>query len=231
MLIHVFVVEDEPKVQKFVRKALEAAGMQVESTDNLDELEPFLIRVPFDVIVLDRLLGRRDSLPMVPEIKRIRPEAKVLFLSALGDLDQRVSGLEIGADDYLAKPFHVTELVARVRALARRPAIDEGAENLLRFNDLEIRMETQEVHRGGRAVPLTAKEFKLLTLLARKPQKVFSREEILDRVWGVNADPGSNVVEVTVTRLRSKLDDGGATPLIHTKRGSGYWFGARDGQE
>ncbi|MFH1262724.1 MAG: response regulator transcription factor [Pseudomonadota bacterium] len=231
MSIHVFVVEDEPKVQKFVRKALEAAGMQVESTDNLDELEPFLIRVPFDVIVLDRLLGRRDSLPMVPEIKRICPEAKVLFLSALGDLDQRVSGLEIGADDYLAKPFHVTELVARVRALARRPSAEEGGENLLRFGDLEIRMDTQEVRRGGRAVPLTAKEFKLLTLLARKPRKVFSREELLDRVWGVNADPGSNVVEVTVTRLRSKLDEGGSKPLIHTKRGSGYWFGERNDQE
>lgn len=231
MALNILVVEDEPKVLRFVRKALESAGMQVEAIDQLDDLETFVARVPFDVIVLDRLLGRRDSLPLVGQLKKKYPNIKVLFLSALGDLDQRVSGLEMGADDYLPKPFHVSELVARVRALARRPADEKGTENMLRFSDLEIQMDLQEVRRSGKTISLTAKEFKLLTFLACKPQKVFSREELLDRVWGLNADPGSNVVDVTMNRLRSKVDEGFSTPLIHTKRGSGYWFGEREDHE
>jgi two-component system, OmpR family, response regulator len=231
MSLNVLVVEDEPKVQRFVRKALESAGMQVESIDRLDDLDAMMERVPFDIVVLDRLLGRRDSLPIVGPLKKKFPNLKILFLSALGDLDQRVAGLEMGADDYLPKPFHVTELVARVRALSRRPAGEEALDNTVRFADLEIHLDAQEVRRSGKAISLTAKEFKLLTLLARKPQKVFSREELLDRVWGVNSDPGSNVVEVTVNRLRSKLDEGAESSLIHTKRGSGYWFGDRESHE
>jgi two-component system OmpR family response regulator len=226
MPLTVLVVEDEPKVARFVRKALESAGMQVEVTDQLDELLPLMDRIPFDVVVLDRLLGRRDSLPFVGQIKARHPNVKVLFLSALGDLDQRVAGLEMGADDYLPKPFHVAELLARVNALSRRPTGKGPGERVLTFGDVEIRLDTQEVRRKGKAISLTAKEFKLLTLLAGTPQKIFSREELLDRVWGVNADPGSNVVEVTVKRLRQKMDEGFKTPLIQTKRGSGYRFGS-----
>lgn len=223
MSIQVLVVEDEPKVQKFIRQALEQAGMRVETLDDLDDVEQQLQFLPYDVLVLDRLIKNQDSLGRLIRLKKKFPRLRVLILSALGELDDRVAGLELGADDYLAKPFHVTELIARIRSLGRRG--ESAPESAIRYQDLKIDLHTQEVRVGDNLITLTAKEFKLLTLLAQKPNRVFSKAELLDRVWGFNSDPSSNVVEVTLTRLRSKLDEHLPHSLIHTKRGSGYWFG------
>jgi DNA-binding response OmpR family regulator len=223
MSLNVLVVEDEPKVQRFIRQALEQSGMSVETLDNLDDVEAHLETGNFEILVLDRLVGKRDSLSILSRLKKF--PVKILILSALGEVDDRVSGLDLGADDYLAKPFHVSELVARIRNLSRREASSKVSDNVLQHLDLEIRFDTQEVKRSGRPIQLTAKEFKLISLLARWPKKIFSRAELLDRVWGVNSDPGTNVVEVTMNRLRTKVDEGHTTPLIHTRRGSGYWFG------
>jgi two-component system OmpR family response regulator len=223
MAINVLVVEDEAKVQKFVRSALEQAGNQVECAGTLVEMEQYLERSPFDVVVLDRLLGKEDSLRFVGKIKKNFPHSKILFLSALSDVDQRIAGIDAGADDYLAKPFHVAELVTRVRALARRESAPQKNINTLTLKSLSINLESQEVKQDGKTIELSAKEFKLLTLLVRHPAKVFSKNELLDRVWGLNADPGSNVVEVTIKRLRAKVDKNKNTPLIRTRRGVGYW--------
>lgn len=223
MSLNVLVVEDEPKVQRFIRTALEQSGMTVQTLNNLDEVEDHLQLGTYDLLILDRLIEKRDSLSILNRLKKY--PTKILILSALGEVDERVSGLELGADDYLPKPFHVSELIARVKSLTRRPSTSSKSENILEYLDLEVRFESQEVKRGNASISLTAKEFKLLTLLARHPKKIFSRSELLDRVWGVNSDPGTNVVEVTMNRLRSKIDEGHSVPLIHTRRGSGYWFG------
>ncbi|MDB5039039.1 MAG: response regulator [Bacteriovoracaceae bacterium] len=225
MSLNILVVEDEPKVQRFIRQALEQSGMTVETLESLDDLDSHLERTKFDVLILDRLVGKRDSLSLLSRIKKIHLSLKVLVLSALGEVEDRVSGLELGADDYLPKPFHVSELIARVRNISRRNTESEKSDTLLQYLDLEIRFDTQEVKRSGKVLSLTAKEFKLLTLMARWPKKIFSRSDLLDRVWGLNLDPGTNVVEVTLNRLRTKVDEGNAISLIHTRRGSGYWFG------
>jgi two-component system OmpR family response regulator len=229
MSLSVLVVEDEPKVQRFIRQALEQTGMTVETLDDLENVEAHLETGHFDILILDRLIGKRDSLSMVNRFKKF--PVKVLILSALGEVEERVSGLELGADDYLPKPFHVSELIARIRNLSRREVGAKTSDNILQYHDLEIRFDTQEVKRNGRAISLTAKEFKLLSLLARWPKKIFSRSELLDRVWGVNSDPGTNVVEVTMNRVRSKINEGHKTPLIQTRRGSGYWFGDNTSDE
>ncbi len=233
MSIRVLVAEDEPKVQKFIKAGLEQSGMTVECVDSLDGVEQSLSSQAYEVLILDRLLKTQDSLYSIPRLRKMSSPPKILVLSALSEVEDRVSGLDYGADDYLAKPFHVSELVARIRTLARRSETskEEVRDSVLKSGDLQIRLDTQEVMRGQSSIQLTAKEFKILTLLARHPQKIFSKTELLDRIWGINFDPESNVVEVAMTRLRSKMNPEGSKPLIHTKRGGGYWLGAVSGSE
>src|SRR5690349_4064030 len=159
----VLVVDDEPKVLRFISKALVEAGMHVEAVSTLNDVDEFLKRTPFDLVILDRLLGKSDSVGHLKRLKSNFANVKILVLSALGEVDDRVSGLEQGADDYLAKPFHVRELLARVNALVRRSEKASDSDNNLRYADLEISLEKQEVRRAGKAIALTAKEFKLLT--------------------------------------------------------------------
>jgi len=227
MSIRVLVAEDEPKVQKFIRTGLEQSGMTVDGVDTLEDVENSLTTQIYDVLVLDRLLKTQDSLYTIPRLRKVQSPPKILILSALAELDDRVSGLDYGADDYLAKPFHVSELVARIRTLARRldTSKEHNRDSVLRIADVLIRLDSQEVQRGQTQIHLTAKEFKILTLLAKHPQKIFSKAELLDRIWSINFDPESNVVEVAMTRLRSKMNPDGFKPLIHTKRGGGYWLG------
>lgn len=227
MSIQVLLVEDEPKVARFVRAALEREGMHVESVSEIGEITDYLNRIEFDVLVMDRMLGTDDTMQVLPRIRKQFSKMKILILSVLGDSTQKTAAINSGADDYLAKPFHVPELVARVRALTRR---DEGAvaeSNIMKMLNLEIILDRQEIKCDGKIIDLTSKEFKLLTYLMRHPQRIHSKEELLDQVWGLNSDPGSNIVEVTMRRLREKL---GATgrEMIHTKRGSGYWMGIKE---
>jgi DNA-binding response OmpR family regulator len=227
MSIRVLVAEDEPKVQKFIKSGLEQSGMTTDCVDTLEGIESSLSTQSYDVLILDRLLKTQDSLYSIPRLRKLKSPPKILVLSALSEVEDRVSGLDYGADDYLAKPFHVSELVARIRTLARRADTtkEESRDSILKIGDLQIRLDTQEVNRSETQIHLTAKEFKILTLLARHPQKIFSKSELLDRIWGINFDPESNVVEVAMTRLRSKMNPEDFKPLIHTKRGGGYWLG------
>ncbi len=226
MSIQVFVVEDEPKVERFVRAALEREGMHVESSTDLQSILEKLSQFSFDVLVMDRMLGHEDSIRMLPKIKKQFPKLKILILSALGDSVQKASTINQGADDYLAKPFHVPELTARVRSLARREENTPTDVSMLNIEGLEIILDRQEVRSQEKIIDLTSKEFKLLVYLLKNPNRIHSKDELLEKIWGLNTDPGSNIVEVTVRRLRDKLGELGRV-MIQTKRGSGYWIGTK----
>lgn len=224
MSIQVLVVEDEPKLERFIRAALEREGMQVESVSEIHSIMDFLERITFDVVVMDRMLNRDDTIQILPKVREKYPNLKILILSVLGDSMQKVKALEIGADDYLSKPFHVPELIARVRTLMRRG--ENVNSNIIQIENVEIQLDRQEVTCDGKRIDLTSKEFKLLTYLAKYPNRIHTREELLDQVWGLNSDPESNIVEVTIRRLREKLGNEGRE-IIQTKRGSGYSIGKK----
>ncbi len=220
----ILVAEDERKVREFIRTALQQEGMVVDAVTSIPEMLAALSTSSYELIVMDRLLQGRDAIDALPEIKRGHATLKILVLSALAEVENKVEGLREGADDYLAKPFHVTELVARIRSLMRRGEGVEKRNSLLVYEDLRIELETQRVSRAGKRIDLTGKEFRALCLLARYPNQVFSKMKILDQVWDIDHNPGSNVVEVTIANLRAKVDKG-SKPLIQNRRGVGYWLG------
>lgn len=220
----ILVVEDERKVRDFIRTALQQEGMVVDAVTSVPEMLAALSTSSYELIVMDRLLEGRDAIDSLPEIRRRHATVKILVLSALAEVENRVEGLTEGADDYLGKPFHVTELVARIRSLMRRGEGVEKRDSLLVYEDLRIELETQRVSRAGRRIDLTGKEFRALSLLARHPNQVFSKMKLLDQVWDIDHNPGSNVVEVTIANLRAKVDRG-SKPLIQNRRGVGYWLG------
>lgn len=224
--MRVLIAEDESKVRKFITEALKASGMVVDSVASLSELTVALKTGNYDAVVLDRMLEGQDSLDELPRIHKELPNTKVLILSALADVEDKVKGLTRGADDYLGKPFHVAELIARLRTLSRRT--DQTAkgtsDSKIEYGDLAIDLSAQKVVRSGTKIELTGKEFRTLCVLAKNPGQVFSKTQLLDRVWDINHSPESNVVEVTIANLRSKLDKN-FKPLIHSKRGVGYWLG------
>lgn len=227
--IRVLVAEDEPKVQRFIRSGLEYAEMTVDTVDTLEDLKVILTNHSYDVLVLDRLLKKMDSIFGLKEFKRLQPNMKIIILSALGEVDERVKGLESGANDYLTKPFHISELIARIRNLAHQTdQADLNNSKKYQFKDLTLNLENQSVRRGAELITLTSKEFKILSLLMGSPLKIFSKSEILDRVWNINQDTESNVVEVAMNRLRSKINIQGLEPLIYTKRGGGYSLSLED---
>ncbi len=177
-----------------------------------------------DIVILDVLLPGLDGYQVCKAMRAAGVRTPVLMLTALGDVDDRVTGLDSGADDYLSKPFAFKELLARVRALGRRPAT-EGVESMLKHEDLEVDLLRHSAKRGSRRIDLTTTEFKLLEFLARNATHVLSRSRILDEVWGFDYDGESNVVDTYVHYLRRKIDAGEERPLIRTVRGSGYALG------
>ena len=218
--MRVLVVEDDRKTAAFIGRALADAGFGAATLDNGDEALEAITAVPHDVVVLDIMLPGRDGLSVVRQARKRGVKTPILLLSARGAVDERVEGLDAGADDYLAKPFALEELIARVRALARRS--EDSPANKLRVGDLVLDTVARTARRGDLEIILTAKEFRLLEMLMRAPGRVQGRMAILAKVWEYGFDPGSNVVDVYVRRLRSKVDDGFATKLLHTVRGVGY---------
>lgn len=221
----VLVVEDEKKVLSFLQKGLSSSEISVDTASNLDELFAALMSVTYDAIVLDRLLGGVDAMTAISRIRTRAPSTKILILSALSDVDDKVEGLSSGADDYLGKPFEISELIARLRAICRRTAAGEGKDNVLRYKDLTIYLDTQRVERNGTRIQLTAKEYKLLVFLIKKPNRIFSKVELLSNIWEIQYYPESNVIEVLVNHLRNKVDKDFEPKLIHSRRGIGYWGG------
>jgi two-component system OmpR family response regulator len=226
----VLVVEDEVKVRRFIKRGLGTSEMTVDTASAIDEVFANMLSVKYDVIVLDRLLGGVDAIKYIAEIKKHSPETKIIVLSALAEVDDKVNGLATGADDYLGKPFHLTELAARIRALHRRAQAEAAAagSNTLAHGDIVVKLDSQRVERAGKRINLTPKEYKLLVFMMGRPNRVFSKSELINDVWELQYYPESNVVEVVVNHLRSKIDKGFPKPVIHSRRGVGYWFGDAD---
>jgi DNA-binding response OmpR family regulator len=218
--VHVVLVEDQRKMADFIRKALQAEGFSVEWFQGGDDLLLALKTQRYDVIVLDIMLPGRDGLQTLQELRKSGVGTPVILLTARGEVEDRVRGLNAGADDYLPKPFVLAELVARVRALGRRSVEARPVE--LRIADLSIDTVSREVRRGGRTIELTQREYCLLEYLVRSSGRVCSRMAIVEAVWDYDFDPGSNLVDVYIKRLRDKIDLEGSVRLFNTVRGVGY---------
>ncbi len=224
----ILVVEDEPKTGDYLKQGLGEAGFVVDlARDGLDGLHLALTEA-YDLAILDVMLPGVDGWQVLQGIRRAGKEMPVLFLTARDEVDDRVRGLELGADDYLVKPFAFAELLARVRTLLRRGTKSKDAESL-RAADLELDLLRRRVTRGGKRIDLTAKEFGLLELLLRRQGEVLPRSLIASQVWDMNFDSDTNVVEVAVRRLRAKIDDDFDPKLIRTVRGMGYVLEAPEG--
>jgi DNA-binding response OmpR family regulator len=220
--MNLLVVEDDPRVADFLARGLRAEGYLITVARTGPEGLELGRSQPFDLIVLDLMLPGLLGLEVCQELRARQVLTPILMLTALDTTEDKIKGLRLGADDYLIKPFDVDELLARIEALIRRNRGFTADSKQLVVGDLVFDRETLTVRRGNRPVDLTAKELALLELLMSAPGKVFSRERILNRVWGYAEDPLTNVVDVYIRRLRSKIEQGTATPLIKTLRGIGY---------
>ena len=222
--MRILVVEDEAGVAGFVQQGLTEAGYAVDVARNGPDGLEHALGFEYDVVVLDVMLPRMSGLDVLREIRDRKVKTPVLLLTARGELDDRVEGLDAGADDYLVKPFAFPELLARVRALLRRPPLQAGT--VLQVADLEMDTAGREVRRGGKVIALSPREFSLLELLLRHPKQVMSRTQIVEHVWNHNFYSDTNVVDVYIGYLRRKIDQGYEPQLIHTVRGVGYRLSA-----
>jgi two-component system, OmpR family, response regulator len=221
--MRVLLIEDDKELSDYVAKGLSEQGHNVETAyDGKDGL--FLATTEsFDVLVIDRMLPKLDGLTIVKTLRGANDKVPVLILSALGEVDDRVIGLKAGGDDYLVKPFAFSELLARLDALKRRyEAEAEQPMTKLTLADLEMDLLSRKVSRGGQKIELQSREFKLLEYLVRHQGQVVTRTMLLENVWNYHFDPQTNVIDVHISRLRSKIDKEFETPLIHTVRGAGY---------
>ncbi len=221
--MHVLLVEDENKVARFIARALRENGFQVEVAETGELALTIAARITFDAILLDVRLPTISGLQVCQELRSSGLETPILMLTARSLVEHRVEGLDAGADDYLTKPFAITELLARVRALTRRGLHNRNA--ILHCADLEFDRQRRRVARAGADVSLTSKEFSLLELLILRAPQPVTRSEIIEHVWSYDFDTETNLVEVYVNRLRQKIDQDHAEKLIQTVRGVGYRLG------
>ncbi|MGQ0605184.1 MAG: response regulator [Anaerolineales bacterium] len=219
--MRVLIVEDEPKISAYVKRGLEEQGYAVDAAFTGREALHWAETVNFDVIILDLLLPEMDGLAVCRELRRRECQTPILMLTARDAVDDRVTGLDAGADDYLVKPFALKELLARLRALTRRAA-DAPKSTLLQLADLTLDTLTRRVKRGGKVIDLTAKEYAVLECLLRETGRVLTRTQIAEHVWNYDVYNQSNIVDVYIRNLRRKIDDPCEVKLIHTVRGAGY---------
>jgi hypothetical protein len=218
--VKILLLEDDPKLASLVRKGLEARGFTVDFCDHGDDAYALATTRAYDVLVLDIMVPGRDGLSILRQLRDRCVTVPVVLITARSALNERLEGLNLGADDYLTKPFYVDELIARLHAVARRAG--GHAPTLLRHGEISVNLVTREIRRAGETVELTAREFALLTYLLRSPGQTFTRAQICEHVWNYHFDPGTNIVDVYVQRLRRKLDSGEEDALIETVRGVGY---------
>jgi two-component system, OmpR family, copper resistance phosphate regulon response regulator CusR len=217
--MRILVVEDDRRVASFIERGLSEEGYAVDVLHDGTDAGAHAQAVGYDCVVLDLMLPGRSGFQVLRDIRARKPELPVLILTAKDSLEERVAGLDSGADDYMGKPFALAELSARIRALLRR---GKGHETKLRLADLEIDVVRRRVTRGGRAIDLKPKEYALLEYLMRNSDRPMTRSLIIEHVWNIHFDSISNVVEVHINSLRNKIDRGEDVPLIHTVRGVGY---------
>jgi two-component system OmpR family response regulator len=219
--MRVLVVEDDQKASDYLANALRESGHTVEQVaDGLDGLH-LARHERFDILIVDRMLPRLDGLTLIRSLREHQVTTPVLILSALDQVDDRVKGLRAGGDDYLTKPYHFVELLARIEALARRERAEPGATRL-EVGDLVLDLVARRVMRADKRIELTAREFQLLEFLMRNAGQVVTRTMILEGVWDYHFDPQTNVIDVHISRLRQAVDRGFPRPLLHTVRGAGY---------
>lgn len=218
----VLVVEDEKKIASFVKKGLEEQGFVADVCHDGAEGLTMALESSYDAIILDIMLPGRDGLSVVRQLRENGKSLPVILLTARSSINERVEGLNYGADDYLTKPFYIDELVARLHALIRRSG--GGGSNLLEADGLKVDLLSREVEKDGEEVELTSREFSLLTCMMRTPGRVFSRTQLCEQVWEYHHDPGTNLVDVYIQRVRKKISDDPSNPLIETVRGVGYRF-------
>ncbi|MGH9771488.1 MAG: heavy metal response regulator transcription factor [Candidatus Acidiferrales bacterium] len=216
----ILLIEDEPKTAGYLRKGLTEEGFVVDIASDGDEGLHAAVSIGFDLIVLDVMLPGRDGWQVLTEIRRAGQQLPILLLTARDAVPDRVKGFELGADDYLVKPFAFSELLARIRSLLRRAPVRQL--EVLQVGDLELDLLRHRTTRGGQRIDLTTKEFQLLSLLAKRAGEILSRTVIAESVWDMNFDSDTNVVDVHVRRLRAKVDDPFERKLIRTVRGAGY---------
>jgi two-component system, OmpR family, response regulator len=219
--MRILLVEDDIKIASFIIKGLRSAGYAVDHASDGEEGLDLALTEPYDVAVIDIMLPKRDGLSLIRKLREQKVNTPALILSAKGSVDDRVKGLETGADDYLTKPFAFSELLARVKALLRR-ASGIADPTRLTVGDLSVNLLTRNVIREGKNIVLQPLEFSLLEYLMRNAGRIVSKTMIMEHVWNYNFDPQTNVVEARISRLRDKIDKGFDRKLIHTVRGVGY---------
>lgn len=222
----ILLVEDDPQTASYIIKGLGEEGMTVDHALNGRDGLFHATDGGYDAIILDRMLPGMDGMAVLGALRAGGIHTPVLMLSALGAVDDRVAGLTAGSDDYLPKPFAFAELLARLKLMLRRGAVGTQPTTRLSCADLDMDLLSRKVRRGSRAIELQPREFRLLEYLLRHKEQVVTRTMLLEGVWDYHFDPGTNVIDVHVSRLRRKIDDGEAEPLIHTVRGAGYRLGA-----
>ena len=225
--MRVLIVEDELRIAAYIKRGLEEQGYAVDSAFNGREALECAQTVDYDVIVLDIMLPEIDGLAVCRQLRKRKCRTPVLMLTARGGLDDRVNGLDAGADDYLAKPFALKELLARLRALTRRAA-DAPKSPVMQLGDLRVDTRTRRVTRAGRAIKLTSKAFAILEYMLRSTDRVLTRTEIAEHVWNFDSANQSNIVDVYIRNLRRSIDDPFETKLIQTIRGTGYRISTED---
>lgn len=221
--MEILLVEDNKRISEFVVKGLEESGFSVALAENGTDARSLISQKEWDVILLDIMLPDIDGIELLQYARYKKIQTPILVVSALGEPDDKVKALDYGADDYLSKPFHFKELIARINALTRRAKLDYNtSSDVLQCDDLKIYIDRHKVERGNQEIKLTLQEFKLLKLLMENENKVLTRSQILDTVWGINYDSNTNVVDVYISYLRNKVDIEGHTKLIETVKGRGY---------
>ncbi len=221
--MRILVVEDEKKIADFVAGGLRAAQFEADIVNDGDSAFTKLQRETYDGAVLDIMLPGRDGLSILRQLREGGNNVPIVLLTARGSVNERIEGLRLGADDYLPKPFSIDELVVRLQAVLRRVTGEKLT--VLHYADVTLNLVTREVRREGRMVDLSPREFELLEFFLRSPERVLGRMSIIEQVWGSHFDPGTNLVDQYVKRVRRKLDEGFPAKLIHTVTGSGYRFG------
>jgi DNA-binding response OmpR family regulator len=222
--VKILIIEDEPKVVAFLKKGLEEQGFEVSFAYDGQMGERLATKEDFDIIILDVIIPQVNGIELCRRIREKNEQVPILMLTALGTTEDKVSGFDAGADDYLVKPFEFRELLARIKALTKRGSAVVQSSHTLRVADLEIDLDRKNARRAGNTIELTAKEFSLLEYLMRNAGRVVSRTDISEKVWDITFDTGTNVVDVYVNILRKKIEKGYGSKLIHTRIGMGYIF-------
>ncbi|MCW3169931.1 response regulator transcription factor [Chryseobacterium sp. 09-1422] len=223
----ILIIEDNLRVSSLMKRGLESQGYEIYISEDAEDALVMVERISFDLIITDIMLPQMNGIELSKLIKQKHPELPIIMLTALGTIDEKIEGFDAGADDYMVKPFEIRELYARVKAiLLRKPIVHSKKEesSVLEYEDLTINKNTNRVFRNGQEIDLTPKEFKLLFFLMSNAERILSRDEIAENVWGNHFDTGTNYIDVYIAYLRKKIDKNFNEKLIHTKPGVGFIF-------